>query len=63
MSKQSSNPVRELRYVDNNASVGVRHLQDLGVKYAMVRTDEAKVKLRQPELTLVASSARGRSTR
>ncbi|MGB0470096.1 MAG: hypothetical protein ACPGKP_05805 [Ilumatobacteraceae bacterium] len=57
MSKQSSNPVRELRYVDNNASVGVRHLQDLGVKYAMVRTDEAKGEARQqPELTLVASS-------
>jgi len=57
MSKQSSNPVRELRYVDNNASVGVRHLQDLGVKYAMVRTEEAKVEARQqPELTLVASS-------
>lgn len=57
MSKQSSNPVRELRYVDNNGSVGVRHLQDLGVKYAMVRTEEAKVEARQqPELTLVASS-------
>jgi len=57
MSKQSSNPVRELRYVDNNASVGVRHLQDLGVKYAMVRTEEAKVEARQqPELTLVVSS-------
>ena len=26
MSKQSSNPVRELRYVDNDASVGVPHL-------------------------------------
>ncbi len=57
MSKQSSNPVRELRYVDNDASVGVRHLQDLGVKYAMVRTEEAKVEARQQsELALVASS-------
>ena len=57
MSKQSSNPVRELRYVDNNASVGVRHLQDLGVRYAMVRTEEAKAEAhQQPELTLVASS-------
>ena len=43
MSKQSSNPVRELRYVHNDANVGVRHLQDLGVRYLMVRTDEAKV--------------------
>lgn len=57
MSKQSSNPVRELRYIDNDASVGVRHLQDLGVKYAMVRTDEAKAEARSHnELTLVASS-------
>ena len=57
MSKQSSNPVRELRYIDNDASVGVRHLQDLGVKYAMVRTEEAKVEARQQsELALVASS-------
>jgi hypothetical protein len=57
MSKQSSNPVRELRYVDNNASVGVRHLQDLGVRYAMVRTPEAKAEAAaQPELTLIASS-------
>jgi hypothetical protein len=54
MSKQSSNPVRELRYVDNDASVGVPHLQALGVRYAMVRTEEAKREAReQPELTLL----------
>jgi hypothetical protein len=57
MSKQSSNPVRELRYVDNDAAVGVPELQSLGVRYAMVRTPEAKREARQqPELTLVASS-------
>ena len=57
MSKQSSNPVRELRYVDNDASVGVPELQSLGVRYAMVRTDEAKREARkQPELTLLATS-------
>jgi hypothetical protein len=57
MSKQSSNPVRELRYVDNDASVGVRHLQDLGVRYAMVRTDEAKAQAAtQADLTLIAQS-------
>jgi hypothetical protein len=51
MSKQSSNPVRELRYVDNDAAVGVPHLQDLGVKYVMVRTTEAKAQAAaQPEL-------------
>jgi hypothetical protein len=58
MSKQSSNPVRELRYVDNDAAVGVRHLQDLGVRYAMVRTPEAKAEAAsRPELTLVAIAA------
>jgi hypothetical protein len=57
MSKQSSNPVRELRYVDNDAAVGVPHLQALGVRYAMVRTPEAKREAReQPELTLLATS-------
>jgi len=57
MSKQSSNPVRELRYVDNDAAVGVDHLQTLGVRYTMVRTDEAKREAAaQPELTLVATS-------
>ncbi len=57
MSQQSSNPVRELRYVDNNAEAGVRHLQDLGVRYAMVRTDAAKSQAAtRPELTLLAVS-------
>ncbi len=42
MSKQSSNPVRQLRYVNNDAEVGVQHMADLGVRYLMVRTDEAK---------------------
>ncbi|MGH9272349.1 MAG: hypothetical protein ACRDZ2_13865, partial [Ilumatobacteraceae bacterium] len=57
MSNQSSNPVRELRYVDNDAGMGVRHLQDLGVRYTMVRTDEAKREAAEhPELELLATS-------
>ena len=40
MSKRSSNPVRELRY-DNNAGLGVRYLQELGVRYYMAFTPEA----------------------
>lgn len=57
MSKQSSNPVRELRYVDNDASVGVRHLRDLGVRYVMVRTAEAKQEAAaQQELTYITTS-------
>lgn len=42
MSQNSSNPVRELRYVDNNAQVGVPMLQKLGMKYVMVFTKAAK---------------------
>ena len=58
MSKQSSNPVRELRYDDNDASVGVPQLQALGVRYAMVRTPEAKAEAaNHPDLTLIATSA------
>lgn len=57
MSQQSSNPVRELRYVDNDADVGVGHLQDLGVRYAMVRSDAAKAEAAaQDELELIATT-------
>jgi hypothetical protein len=57
MSKQSSNPVRELRYDNNDAAKGVPYLQALGVRYVMVRTDEAKRAAEaQPGLTLLASS-------
>jgi hypothetical protein len=57
MSKQSSNPVRELRYVDNDATVGVPHLQDLGVRYVMVRTAEAKAEAAaHPDLSFIATS-------
>lgn len=41
MSKQSSNPVRELRYDDNNAGLGVRYMQELGVKYFLAFTKQA----------------------
>ncbi len=58
MSKQSSNPVRELRYTDNDADVGVPHLQALGVRYAMVRSPEAKAEAAgQPDLQYITTSA------
>ena len=41
MSKQSSNPVRELRYDNNNAGLGVRYMQELGIKYYLAFTKEA----------------------
>jgi hypothetical protein len=57
MSESSSNPVRQLRYVNNDAEVGVRHMRDLGVRYLMVRTDEAKAEAReQADLELIATS-------
>ena len=57
MSANSSNPVRELRYDDNKANIGVPYLQTLGVKYVMVFTEAAKAQAdTQLELTLVASS-------
>ena len=57
MSKQSSNPVRQLRYVNNDATVGVQHMADLGVRYLMVRTDEAKKEAAgNDRLELIATS-------
>jgi hypothetical protein len=57
MSKQSSNPVRELRYDNNDAAKGVPYMQALGVRYLMVRTDEAKRAAEdQPALTKLAES-------
>ena len=57
MSKQSSNPVRQLRYVNNDAEVGVQHMHDLGVRYLMVRTPEAQAEAAaQDDLELVTTS-------
>lgn len=55
MSKKSSNPVRELRYTNNNAAIGVPYLQALGIKYYMAVTPEAVEQAsKQPELEEVA---------
>jgi len=57
MSANSSNPVRELRYVDNDASVGVPMMQTMGIKYLMVFTQKAKDQAEsRGDLTLVAES-------
>ena len=57
MSKQSSNPVRELQYDNNDAVIGVRYMQELGVKYFMGFTPEAIAQASQQEgLTEVARS-------
>ena len=57
MSKQSSNPVRELRYDNNDAGKGVRYLQELGVRYYMAYTTEAvNSAASQPALLEVARS-------
>ncbi len=57
MSANSSNPVRELRYTDNDASVGVPMMQQMGIKYLMVFTQAAKAQAEtRDDLTLVAES-------
>ena len=57
MSKQSSNPVRELRYDNNDATKGVAYLRALGVKYFMGFTSEAiAAASAQPGLIKVAQS-------
>jgi hypothetical protein len=54
MSANSSNPVRELRYTDNDASVGVPMMQTMGIKYLMVFTQKAKDQAAtRSDLTLV----------
>ena len=57
MSKNSSNPVRELRYTDNNAAIGVPMMQKMGMKYLMVFTQAAKDQAdTRSDLALVATS-------
>jgi len=57
MSEQSSNPVRQLRYTNNDAEIGVQHMRDLGVRYLMVRTEKAKAEAAaQPALELLVTS-------
>lgn len=57
VSESSSNPVRQLRYTNNDADLGVRHMQDLAVRYLMVRTDAAKAEAAtNDELEFVALS-------
>jgi hypothetical protein len=57
MSKQSSNPVRELRYDNNDAAKGVAYMRSLGVRYFMGYTPEAIAQAdKQPTLHQVAVS-------
>ena len=57
LSKQSSNPVRELRYDNNDAQKGVGYMRSLGIRYYMAFTPEAVNKAKeQPELREVAVS-------
>ena len=57
MSKQSSNPVRELRYDNNDAAKGVAYMRSLGVRYFMAYTAEAIAQAdKQSDLQQVAVS-------
>ncbi len=57
MSKQSSNPVRELRYDDNDAQRGVRYLRELGVRYFLGFTPEAVAAARGTDGLVEVASA------
>jgi hypothetical protein len=57
LSKQSSNPVRELRYDNNDAVKGVAYMRMMGIRYYMGYTAEAIAKAdEQVELTKVGTS-------
>ena len=57
LSKQSSNPVRELRYDNNDPAKGVKYMRLLGIRYYMAYTPEAVQKAEtQTELTKVGTS-------
>lgn len=57
LSKQSSNPVRELRYDNNDAVKGVAYMHSLGIRYYMAYTPEAIQKAdAEVELTKVGVS-------
>ncbi len=55
MSAQASDPVRQLRYTDRDASVGVPMMQKMGINYLMVFTEVARENAAaRGELTLIA---------
>ncbi len=57
LSKQSSNPVRELRYDNNDAAKGVAYMRMLGIRYFMGYTPEAITAAQaQTDLVEVATS-------
>ena len=57
LSKQSSNPVRELRYDNNNPRLGVKYMRSLGIRYYMAFTPEAVSKAAtEPELREVTTT-------
>ena len=57
MSSHSSNPVRQLRYDDNQPELGVPYMQKLGIRYYMAWTDLAVEKADQtPGLTPIMES-------
>lgn len=57
LSKQSSNPVRELRYDNNDPVKGAAYMRMLGIKYYMAFTPEAVQKADTvPELVKVGTS-------
>ncbi len=57
LSDKASNPVRGLSYTNANAALGVRYLQDLGIRYYMAYTPGAVTRAAaQPDLIEIAVS-------
>jgi hypothetical protein len=57
LSKQASNPVRRLQYTNNDVALGVRYLQDLGVRYYLAYNPEVVAQAdNNPDLTPVRQS-------
>ena len=64
LSKAPSNPQRDLPYTSLDLAAGVEHLQMLGARYYLAFSPEAIAQAAaNPDLTLVARPASGRSTR
>jgi hypothetical protein len=60
MSQSASNPVRGLAYENQNAAIGTRYLQTLGVRYYLAYTPEAVARAdAQPNLVEIESARNG----
>jgi hypothetical protein len=63
MSQRPSRPQRDLRYEDLNVDAGVKHLQELGVRYYMAISTQAQQQAdANPDLQLIAKTGEWSAT-